>query len=64
MATGMLEGVIKQMVNNFPGVTPSELVDQMKGQPQADKMFSMMKKIGIDEDKLKAMIGDEIKRRQ
>ena len=64
MVTGMLEGVIKQMVDNFPGVTPSELVDQMKGQPQAGQMFSMMKKIGIDEDKLRTMIGEEIKRRQ
>lgn len=64
MVSGMLEGVIKQMVNNFPGVSADDLIANMKKQPQAGQLFGMMKSVGITEDKLKKMINDEIVNRQ
>ena len=64
MVSGMLEGVIKQMVNKFPGVGADDLIASMKKQPQASQLFAMMKSVGITEDKLKKMINDEIGNRQ
>jgi len=62
MGSGMIEGVIKQMVDKFPGVSADDLITEMKGQPQASQMFRMMKKIGISEDEFKKMINEEIGR--
>jgi len=64
MAAGMLENVIKQMVNKFPDTSADNLMARMKGQPQAAPLFQMMKTIGISEDKLKKMIDDQITSRQ
>jgi len=64
MTSGMLEGVIKQMVGKFPGVSADDLIANMRKQPQAGQLFGMMKSVGITEDKLKKIINDEISNRQ
>ncbi len=64
MVSGMLEGVIKQMVNKFSGISANDLIANMKKQPQAGQLFGMMKSVGITEDRLKKMINDEIVNRQ
>lgn len=60
MTLGMLEGVIKQMVSKFSGVDAVDLIANMKKQPQANQLFSMLKSVGLDEDKFKKMINSEI----
>ena len=60
MVSGMLDGVIKQMVNKFPCADTDKLMAGMRGTPQGSQLFAMMKSIGITEDKLKKMIGDQI----
>ena len=60
MTLGMLEGAVKQMVSKFTGVSAVDLIANMKKQPQANQLFSMMKSVGLNEDKLKKMINDEI----
>lgn len=64
MVSGMIEGVLKQMVDKFPGTSADNLVASMGKQPQAGQLFRMMKSVGITEDKLKKMINDEIISRQ
>ena len=56
MTLGMLDGVIKQMVNKFPNTSTDDLMARMKGSPQGGLLFQMMKSIGISEDKLRQMI--------
>lgn len=64
MTSGMIEGVVKRMVDKFPEVGADDLIASMKKQPQAGQLFGMMKSVGITEDKLKKMINDEIINRQ
>ena len=60
MAMGMLQGVIKQMVNKFQGKSADDLITQMQKQPEAVQLFGMLKQVGVSEDQLKKMINDEI----
>ena len=64
MSLGMLEGVVKQMVGKFSGVSADDLIANMKKQPQANQLFGMMTQIGLSEDKFKKMVDDEIVRRR
>ncbi len=64
MAAGMLENVIKQMVNKFPNTSTDNLMARMKEQPQAAPLFAMMKSVGISEDKLRGMIDVMVASRQ
>ncbi len=64
MVSGMIEGVVKQMINKFPGVNADDLITTMRKQPTAGQLFGMMNKIGLTEDKFKKMIDAEIIRRQ
>jgi len=63
MVSGMIEGVVKQMVDKFPGVSADKLISTMKEQPEAGQLFRMMKSIGLTEEKFKKMIEDEINSR-
>jgi len=62
--TSNIEGVVKQIVDKFPGASADELIIAMKKQPQADQVFGMMKIIGLTEDKFKKMIDNEISSRR
>lgn len=64
MVSGMLDGVIKQMVDKFPNANTDSLMASMKGQPQAGQLFGLMKSIGISEDKLRQMIDVMVASRQ
>ena len=64
MTTGMLEGVIKKMVNKFPDSSADEIITAMKNQPESTQLFDLMKKIGLTEDKFKEMIDEEVKLRK
>ena len=64
MVSGMIEGAIKQMIDKFPGVSPDKLISTMKGQPQANQLFEMMKRVGLTDDIFKGMIDAEISRRR
>jgi len=60
MTQEMLQGVIKQMVEKFPGKSADALVTQMKKQPEAGQLFGMLEQVGVTEDQLKKMIDIEI----
>ncbi len=60
MTLGMLDGVVKQMVSKFSGVNADDLITNMKKQPQANQLFGMMRRVGLNEDMLKKMINAEI----
>ena len=64
MTSGMFENAIKQMINKFSGISADDLIANMKKQPQASMFFNALKSKGLDEDKFKKMINDEIISRQ